>query len=101
MLLRNISDFFSLFLCFFFFISIANSLVIHYYPHPKSKARVREREGKGGGEKESRRKMNTKRINYLIKMISPLGHKIMFLFLQPLSYLAQGQGLTSCVCVVL
>jgi hypothetical protein len=83
MLLRNISD---------FFISSQIPLVIRHYPHPQIKKE----------KPKERRKMNTKRINYLIKMISLLGHKIMFRSMPP-SYLAQGQGLAlaSCVCVVL
>lgn len=51
--------------------------------------------------------MNTKRINYLVKVIGSNGHKITFtfyfflLFDRPLDfYLAQGQGLTSCVSLV-
>lgn len=64
-----------------------------YPPLSTPKIKKKAEEGKG--------KMNTKRINYLIKMISPLGHKIMFFSLSFLFYLAQGQGLTSCVCVIL
>lgn len=82
MLLRNIFDFFHLF---------ANSLVIHHYPHSQIKKQMKKRKPE---------KMNTKRINYLVKMISPPGHKIMFLT-HAFQYLAQGQGLTSSVCVVL
>lgn len=51
-------------------------------------------------QRRSRQKANTKRINYLVKMISPPGHKIMF---SPLPLArhgsTQGQGLSAGVCV--
>lgn len=79
MLLRNIFDF-------------SSSLVIHHYPHRSPQIKRK---------RINEKKMNTKRINYLVKMISSLGHKIMFsLFVLPQLdfYLAQGQGLTfACV----